>query len=183
MVAMTSDENALWLPQNAGNLFTELQDLISLCSLQMLACLYHARIDEQNKEQILNSFSKSNVCVRILVATIAYSMGIDCKYVRDVIHYGPPQNLERYLQESGRAGRNGENGCKAILLYSNIMLKQCDEEMKSYIHNNNAVCRRKLLLSNFDHDLFELDGYKLPHECCDICQKICKCEVGMCKFK
>ena len=103
--------------------------------------MYHARIDEQNKKQILNSFSKSNGCVRILVATIAYGMGIDCKGVRDVIHYGPPQNLERYLQESGRAGRSAENGCKAILLYSNIMLKQCDEEMKSYIHNNNAVCR------------------------------------------
>ena len=150
---------------------------------ERLVEMYHARIDEQNKKQILNSFSKSNGCVRILVATIAYGMGIDCKGVRDVIHYGPPQNLERYLQESGRAGRSGENGCKAILLYSNIMLKQCDEEMKSYIHNNNAVCRRKLLLSNFDHDLFKLDGYKLPHECCDICQKICKCEVGMCKFK
>ena len=67
-------------------------------------------------------------------------------------------------------------------LYSNIMLKQCDEEMKSYIHNN-AVCRRKLLPSNFDHDLFGLDDYKLPHKCCDMCQKRCKCEVGMCMFK
>ena len=38
--------------------------------------MYHARIDEQNKQQILNSFSKSNGCVRILVATIAYGMGI-----------------------------------------------------------------------------------------------------------
>jgi superfamily II DNA helicase RecQ len=92
----------------------------------------------------------------------------------------------RYLQESGRAGRSGENGCKAILLYSNIMLKQCDEEMKSYIRNNSAICRRKLLLSNFDHDLCELDDldrYNWPHECCAVCQNKCKCEGDECKFK
>ena len=149
---------------------------------ERLVEMYHARVDEQNKEQILKSFSELDGCVRVLIATIAYGMGIDCKGVKDVIHYGPPQNPERYLQETGRAGRNGENGCKAILLYSNIMLKQCDEEMKSYILNNSATCRRKLLLSNFDLNLCELDRCNWPHECCDICQNKCECE-DICKFK
>ena len=130
----------------------------------------------------MKSFSELDGCVRVLIATIAYGMGIDCKGVKDVIHYGPPQNPERYLQETGRAGRNGENGCKAILLYSNIMLKQCNEEMKSYILNNSATCRRKLLLSNFDLNLCELDRCNWPHECCDICQNKCECE-DICKFK
>jgi RecQ family ATP-dependent DNA helicase len=147
---------------------------------ERLVEMYHARVDEENKEQILKSFSELDGCVRVLIATIAYGMGIDCKGVKDVIHYGAPENLERYLQESGRAGRSGENGCKAILLYSNIMLKQCDEEIKSYIRNNSAICRRKLLLSNFDHDLCELDDldrYNWPHECCDVCQNKCKLNV------
>jgi ATP-dependent DNA helicase RecQ len=128
------------------------------CNLcEQLVEMYHARVNEENKEQILKSFSELDGCVGVLIATMTYGMGIDCKGVKDVIHYEAPQYLERYLQESGRAGRRGENGCKAILLYSNIMLKQCDEEIKSYIRNNSAICRRKLLLSYFDHDLCELD--------------------------
>ena len=101
--------------------------------------MYHARVDEQNKDEILASFSEESGCIRVLIATIAYGMGINCKGVKDVIHYGPPQNLERYLQESGRAGRSADSGCRAVILYSNVMLQQCDESMINYIRNKTLI--------------------------------------------
>ena len=144
--------------------------------------MYHARIDEQNKDEILTSFSEENGCIRVLIATIAYGMGIDCKGVKDVIHYGPPPNLERYLQESGRAGRNEGLECRAVILYCNVMLQQCDERMVKYVRNENMICRRKLLLSHFDFDLSEEESYTNPHQCCDICQMGCKCDGDSCCF-
>jgi len=56
--------------------------------------------------------------IRILIATIAFGMGIDCKDVKTVIHYGPSYNCETYLQESGRAGekRNtSKDQCKSVI--------------------------------------------------------------------
>ena len=144
--------------------------------------MYHARIDEQNKDTILKSFSDENGCIRVLIATIAYGMGIDCKGVKNVIHYGPPQNLERYLQESGRAGRSADLSCRAVILYSNVMLQQCDEGMVNYIRNKNSICRRKLLLAHFDVDLSEMEHYSNPHQCCDVCKQKCNCDGDSCGF-
>ena len=64
--------------------------------------MFHSRIDELNRDHILQSMGKPDGSVRVLIATIAYGMGIDCKNVTTVIHYGPSYNLETYLQESGR---------------------------------------------------------------------------------
>ncbi|XP_078360026.1 putative ATP-dependent DNA helicase RecS [Oculina patagonica] len=152
------------------------------CNLrERLVEMYHSRIDDENKDEILKSFSSETGCIRVLIATIAYGMGIDCKGVKDVIHYGPPQNLERYLQESGRAGRSAEANCRAVILYSNVMLQSCDESIMAYVRNN-SICRRKLLLEHFDYDLYELERYNHAHQCCDICKSRCKCDVNTCSF-
>ena len=143
--------------------------------------MYHARIDDQNKDHILSSFSDTDGCIRVLIATIAYGMGIDCKGVRTVIHYGPPRNVEAYLQESGRAGRSAEPGCRAIVLYSNVMLQHCDDDIVEYVRND-STCRRRVLLNHFDCDK-DFVQYENPHECCDLCQKKCKCvESKTCNF-
>ena len=81
--------------------------------------MFHIRSDELNKEEILKSMRESNGFLRVLIATIAYGMGIDCKDVKTVIHYGPSYNCETYLRESGRAGRRGEDQCKSVILYAN----------------------------------------------------------------
>ena len=103
--------------------------------------MFHSRIDELNRNEILKSLSNEAGTIRILIATIAYGMGIDCKGVRTVIHYGPSRNIEAYLQESGRAGRQSSDQCKSVILYSNVMMKHCHENIVEYVRNS-TNCRR-----------------------------------------
>ncbi|CAB4044012.1 mediator of RNA polymerase II transcription subunit 34-like, partial [Paramuricea clavata] len=97
--------------------------------------MYHSRIDELNRDNIVKDFSIPNGHIRLLIATIAYGMGINCQGVKSIVHYGPSRNVEAYLQESGRAGRDSSDMCKAVILYSNVMLKYCDEPMTEYARN------------------------------------------------
>ena len=143
--------------------------------------MYHSRIDELNQEKILSDFAKSDGQIRILIATIAYGMGINCQGVKAIIHYGPLRNIEAYHQESGRAGRDTPDLCTAVILYSNVMLKFCDDEIKAYVHNN-TQCRRAILLSHFDTELSDSEPICKPHECCDVCQRKCKCDDNSCSF-
>lgn len=143
--------------------------------------MFHSRSDELNKEEILKSMGDASGCIRFLIATIAYGMGIDCKDIKTVIHYGPSYNCETYLQESGRAGRSGQEQCKAIVLYSNVMTKHCHESMVSYLKQKDK-CRRKVLLEKFDVDVSNLPANEHPHQCCDVCQEQCKCAGETCNF-
>ena len=107
--------------------------------------MYHSRIDELNRDNIVKDFSIPNGHIRVLIATIAYGMGINCQGVKSIVHYGPSRNVEAYLQESGR---DSSDMCKAVILFSNVMLKYCDEPMTEYAQNS-TVCRRTMLLSYF----------------------------------
>ncbi|XP_044167085.1 ATP-dependent DNA helicase RecQ-like [Acropora millepora] len=82
----------------------------------------HSGSPESVKTHVLHQFSDNNTCLRILVATIAYGMGVNCKGVSRVIHFGPSKSIEAYLQETGRCGRDGEQS-DALLLYNGITSK------------------------------------------------------------
>lgn len=60
------------------------------------------------KNHVLNQFGDDTRCLRMLIATIAYGMGVNCNGVTRVIHFGPSKSIEAYMQESGRFGQSGE---------------------------------------------------------------------------
>ena len=70
--------------------------------------MLHSCTPDKNKDKILDASQKEESPIRVLVATIAFGMGVDCKGVHRTIHYGLSKNIEAYIQETGRAGRDGE---------------------------------------------------------------------------
>lgn len=73
-----------------------------------LVDMYTRASSNDMKRKVLASFMAIGGKLRIVIATIAFSMGIDCPDISNVIYYGPPGNVEQYVQETGRAGRNME---------------------------------------------------------------------------
>ena len=83
------------------------------------------------------------------MATVAFGMGLDSPNVREIIHWGPPEDLELYVQETGH-GDHDNLPSNALLYYGKRDLSQCGhrtESMKRYCENM-SECRRKLLMSN-----------------------------------
>jgi len=95
------------------------EDPLSKDAKRVLLEMLHSCSPMTNKENILESFKLDRGCIRILVATIAFGMGVDCKQVYRTVHFGPAKNVEAYMQESGRAGRDGKQSI-AFLLYQSF---------------------------------------------------------------
>eukprot|EP00794_Sanderia_malayensis_P014542 gene14542-16045_t len=97
-------------------------------------------------------------------------MGIDCKKVSRIIHFGPSNNIECYIQESGRAGREGQQSC-CFVLFNGPLSAHCSDEMKELLHDETG-CRRQGLMKPFGFD----SPIVTPlHKCCDNCSRRCKC--------
>ncbi len=69
------------------------------------------------KEDVLNSFTSVDNTLRLVIATTAFGLGIDCPDIRTIIHWGMPSSVEEYVQETGRSGRDGQPS-QAILFAS-----------------------------------------------------------------
>ena len=91
------------------------------------------------------SFKTPGSKLRIVIATIAFAMGVDCPDIRQVLHYGPPNLVEEYVQETGRTGRDGLPS-KAILIYKTG--KYVGKEMVDY-GQNSFICKEKIIISKF----------------------------------
>ena len=140
----------------------------------VLVEMLHSCTPAANKQNILHSFQSEGGSIRLLIATIAFGMGVDCKGVHRIVHYGPSKTMEAYVQETGRAGRDGEQSI-AYILYHGILLSHVEGQMKSFVKT--SECRRQALMKHFDSALTQPEKAYL---CCDNCSVGCKCGMTDC---
>ncbi len=166
----------------------KVEELSETLTMNGISCLpYHAGMDSAQRSQNQDSFLMEKA--EVIVATIAFGMGIDKPDVRYVLHYDMPKSLEGYYQETGRGGRDGGEGqCIAFYAYKDLdKLRKfmqgkpvAEQEignqllLETQAYAESSICRRKLLLHYFGEEYQEDNCGN-----CDNCMKPRKFIEGM----
>lgn len=140
-------------------------------NLQIKVAQYHSPQTAHMKELIPPGMEEGEFL--LVFATEALGMGADIKDIRRVMHIRPPSSLETYMQEIGRAGRDGNGGVATMFVNAaDLSGKHVKEEMKEFCRATG--CRRELLLKHFGSTIQDPSA---PHACCDNCRATCMCHA------
>ena len=131
---------------------------------------YHKDYTTRMKDHIVKELRKPTPKLRLIFATVALGMGLDSPSIISIIHFRPPTTLEKYLQEMGRAGRNGQSA-NACMFYNMSDIapnrKGLSTAMREFCLNT-KTCLRRHLAGYFGFDSVLYDGPS--NLCCSVCR-------------
>lgn len=141
--------------------------------------MFHSKTDEKVKEIISKDMSKDGN-IRVLICTNAAGMGVNFHNVHHVVHYKLPRKLDTFVQQMGRAGRDGHLSDELIMYKSNKNhLKRVESELVR-LAKDDSKCRHELLCEAY----LSPNKKILPsHDCCEVCEKSCDCKSDLCPRK
>ena len=143
--------------------------------INRFVAMYHSSTPDRIKTHVLDSLLDPQGTVRLVIATTALSMGVNFPNVRTVVQYGPSKDVEEYLQQIGRAGRDG-NPSEAIMYWSPRLIVHCDNSLKDIVKGD--ACIRTSLLKHFQTS--PPVKHEPEHDCCSVCHAMCKCSGEEC---
>ena len=157
----------LHMEQTVGRNSSTLQD--------RLYDMIHSKTPTHTKNHILDSFVTEDTLLRVLISTKVTGMGMDMN-ITNVVHYGCPSSIDDYVQQIGRAGRQGQQS-HAIMTFSGRQIGRCDASITKILKNcvqPESICHREIVLNEFGGVITENKINPL-HLCCDVCSKKCEC--------
>nr|XP_054773332.1 ATP-dependent DNA helicase RecQ-like [Lytechinus pictus] len=132
--------------------------------------MFHTNTESQVQQQIISDFSTPTGTIRVLIATIAYGMGVDASGVNQTILCGRPTGLDDYVQMSGRIGRDGTPSVAVTVCFpGNTAGRTTSDRVKEFIAGNR--CRRDVIKEEFGNS----SNSTMVAHTCDICAQSCEC--------
>jgi superfamily II DNA/RNA helicase len=138
----------------------------------LLVNMYHSKTPDDVKKFIRKDMEAENGNIRVLVSTSSAGMGVNFKDLQNIVHFSPPRDMDTFIQQMGRAGRDGK-ASHELLLYRNHrnVIKNLDQEMLKLV-SSTSECRRDIIADCY---LTSKSESVYANNCCDICEAKCQC--------
>lgn len=133
--------------------------------------MYHSKTTDATKEKIRKDMLDANGKIRVLICINAVGMGVNFQNVNNIVHYGPPRDLDNLVQQMCRAGRDGTQS-NELIIYKANQLKKVDDDVIKLLKS----CRQKIINEAY----IQKHVRASDHFCCDICELVCECESDSC---